>query len=80
MAFQNIVASIDAYIASLKAARELLARLNLPSETIDKLTIKRKYREKPQAVQVSVPPPSFGSCSPNCASPSAAPTTTSGKV
>ena len=58
MAFQNIVASIDAYIASLKAARELLARLNLPSETIDKLTIKRKYREKPQAVQVSVPPPS----------------------
>jgi hypothetical protein len=58
MAIQEIVSAIDAYIASLKAARELLTSLNLPSETIDKKTIKRKYREKPQAIHVSVPPPS----------------------
>jgi len=58
MAIHEIVSTIDAYIARLKAGRELLASLYTPSETINKKNRKlRKSRGKPQSIKVPVPPP-----------------------
>src|ERR1700679_2888213 len=56
MAIQEIVSAIDAYIARLKAARDLLTSPNTPSETKDRKPLRRKSRENPQSIQVPVAP------------------------
>jgi hypothetical protein len=58
MAIQEIVSSIDTYIARLKAARDLLASPSTPSETRDRKPMRRKGRGKPQSIQVPVAPSS----------------------
>jgi hypothetical protein len=57
MATQEIVLAIDAYIAQLKEARDLIASLCLQSETSDRKPLKQKSRQQTQPVQVPAPPP-----------------------
>ena len=57
MGIQEIVSSIDAYIAKLKSARDLLASPHAPSEAGEKEPKKRKSREKPQAIPMPSSPP-----------------------
>jgi hypothetical protein len=56
MAIQEIIISIDAYIARLKAARDLLTSLSTPSETKDREPRKRKSRGNPQSMRMPVQP------------------------
>jgi hypothetical protein len=58
MAIQEIVSSIDAYIARLKAARDLLAFRYTPSETRDRKPMKQRSGAKPLSIQVPIPPSS----------------------
>ena len=58
MAIQEIVSAIDAYIARLNAARDLLTSPHTPSEARDREPRKRKGRGNLQSVQVPIPPPS----------------------
>jgi len=58
MAIQEIVSAIDAYIARLKAARDLLASPPTPSETRDRKPMRRKGGANLQSIQVPVGPPS----------------------
>jgi hypothetical protein len=58
MAIQQIVSAIDAYIARLKAARDLLASPSTPSETRDRRPMRRKSGGNLQSIQVPVGPPS----------------------
>ena len=57
MAIHQIVSTIDAYIARLKATRELLSSLYTPSETRNREPQKRKSRGKPQSIEAPLPPP-----------------------
>jgi hypothetical protein len=56
MAIQEIISAIDAYIAGLKAARDLLASPYAPSETTDRKPLRRKSRGNPQSIQLPVAP------------------------
>jgi hypothetical protein len=58
MAIQEIVSAIDAYIARLKAARDLLTSPCTPSGTRDRKPMRSEGRGKPQSIQVPVAPPS----------------------
>jgi len=58
MAIQKIVSSIDAYIATLKAARKLLTAPYTPLETIHREAKKLKRRGKPRSIQLPVQSPS----------------------
>jgi hypothetical protein len=57
MAIQEIVSSLDAYIARLKEARDQIASLYNVSETNDKKNTRKKERIKPQPVEVAAQPP-----------------------
>ena len=58
MAIQEIVTTIDAYIARLKAARDLLTSPYTPSETRERKPTRQRGRGNPQSIHVPVAPPS----------------------
>jgi hypothetical protein len=56
MAVQEIIATIDAYIARLKTARNLLASSSSLSQLAIKTSKPKKRRESPR-IETAVPPP-----------------------
>jgi hypothetical protein len=58
MAIQEIVSEIDAYIARLKEARDLIASMCTPPETSNRKPMKWKRRRKSQPMEVQVLSPS----------------------
>jgi hypothetical protein len=58
MAIQEIASEIDAYIARLKEARDLIASMCTPPETSNRKPMKRERRRKSQPMEVQVLSPS----------------------
>jgi hypothetical protein len=58
MAIQEIVSEIDAYIARLKEARDLIASMCTPPETSNRKPTKNKRRRKSPPMEVQVLSPS----------------------
>jgi hypothetical protein len=54
MPVQGIISAIDAYIAQLKEARDLIASVGTPSETSNKGPGRRKAQKKLQSIEVPV--------------------------
>jgi hypothetical protein len=54
MTIQEILSAIDAYIARLKEARDLIASVCTPPETSDSKPMKRKSRGKSQSMEEQV--------------------------